>query len=215
MNWAEHSVEIEGSTEDCFDAIVDYETFPQWQNAVERVEVLERDRKGLGELVRLFVNAKGRKVDYTLRYRYDRPTLIEWDFVEGNGVKDVDGQYTFKDLGGGRTLATYRLGVDPGLPIPGAIARRIHKQTLVRSVDDLKEEAERRGNARLGSRTAPEGATGATGGNGGGHGPLDLLGLPLGIAKKTAERSLDVAGSVAGGVADRVGGVLGRLRGRD
>ena len=51
----------------------DYETFPSWQGAVVDTEVLDWDAKGRGKRVRLFVDAKVRKVDYTLDYRYDEP----------------------------------------------------------------------------------------------------------------------------------------------
>jgi hypothetical protein len=107
-------------------------------------KVIDRHRDGLGRRVRLFVDAKVRKVDYVLHYHYDRPHRIWWDFVEGNGINDVDGEYVFEELGGQRTRATYRLGIEPGLPIPGPVARRVHKQTMKRSVEDLKREAERR-----------------------------------------------------------------------
>ena len=99
LNWAEHTVEIDAPIETCFDAIIDYETLPRWQGAVVDTEVLDRDKKGRGKRVRLFVDAKVRKVDYTLDYRYDEPTRIEWDFVEGNGINDADGHYLFEDLG--------------------------------------------------------------------------------------------------------------------
>ncbi len=39
------------SPEACFKAIVDYESFPEWQDAVKRVEVISRNREGLGEVV--------------------------------------------------------------------------------------------------------------------------------------------------------------------
>ena len=91
LNWAEHTVEIEAPIETCFEAIVDYESFPEWQRAVVDTEVLDRHKDGLGKKVNLIVDAKVRKVDYTLDYRYRRPTLIEWDFVEGNGINDADG----------------------------------------------------------------------------------------------------------------------------
>lgn len=150
LTWAEHSLEIEAPIDACFDAIVDYETFPRWQSAVEAVEVLDRQKDGLGRRVRLHVDAKVRVIDYTLDYSYERPTRIEWDFVEGNGMKDVDGAYTFEEVSPERTRATYRLGVEPGISIPGPVARRIHKQTLKRSVVDLKKEAERRHEAGWG-----------------------------------------------------------------
>ena len=144
LNWAEHTVEIDAPIETCFAAIIDYETFPTWQGAVVDTEVLDWDSKGRGQRVRLFIDAKVRKVDYTLDYSYDQPTRIEWDFVEGNGINDADGHYLFEDLGNDRTRATYKLGLEVGIPLPGPVARRAHRSTLKGSVDDLKREAERR-----------------------------------------------------------------------
>ncbi len=144
INWADHTVEIDAPIGTCFDAIVDYESFPRWQGSVISTEVKSRTEEGLGERVRLFLSAKGQKVDYTLDYSYDRPTEIRWDFVEGNGVDDVDGVYTFEQLDGDRTRATYKLGIDPSLPVPGIVARRIHSHAMKKSVEELKDEAERR-----------------------------------------------------------------------
>src|SRR5262245_18955468 len=144
LNWAEHTVEIAAPIKICFDAITDYETFPRWQNAVIDTEVLDWDDEGRGKRVRLFIDAKVRKVDYTLDYRYEGPERIEWDFVEGNGINDADGHYLFEDLGGDQTRATYKLGLEVGIPLPGPVARRAHRSTLKGSVEDLKREAERR-----------------------------------------------------------------------
>jgi hypothetical protein len=107
-------------------------------------EVLDWDEQGRGKRVRLLVDAKVRKVDYTLDYGYDEPTRIEWDFVEGNGINDADGHYIFEELAPNRTRATYKLGLEVGIPLPGPVARRAHKSTLKASVEDLKREAERR-----------------------------------------------------------------------
>jgi uncharacterized membrane protein len=144
MSWAEHSTEVGAPIETCFAAIVDYESFPRWQGAVDTVEVLDRTDEGIGQTVKLFVDAKVRKIDYTLRYSYKRPTEIEWEFISGNGMRDVDGIYTFEELTPTRTRATYKLGADPEIPVPGPVARRVHRQLVKASVEDLKEEAERR-----------------------------------------------------------------------
>ena len=154
LNWAEHTVEIAAPIETCYAAIIDYETFPSWQSAVVDTEVLDWDSKGRGKRVRLFIDAKVRKVDYTLDYRYDPPERIEWDFVEGNGINGADGHYLFEDLGD-RTRATYRLGLGIAIPLPGPIARRAHRSTLKGSVEDLKREAER----RAAGKTAPSRST--------------------------------------------------------
>ncbi|HMA27874.1 MAG TPA: SRPBCC family protein [Solirubrobacterales bacterium] len=143
LNWAEHTVEIAAPIETCFAAIIDYETFPSWQGAVVDTEVLDWDNEGRGKRVRLFIDAKIRRVDYTLDYSYEEPVRIEWDFVEGNGISDADGHYLFEDLGGDRTRATYKLGLEVGLPLPGPVARRAHRSTLKGSVEDLRREAER------------------------------------------------------------------------
>ncbi|MGH2953619.1 MAG: SRPBCC family protein [Solirubrobacterales bacterium] len=142
---AEQSIEIAAPAAACYDAIVDFETYPQWQDAVIGVEVLERYPDGLGKHVRLRVDAKLREVVYVLHYHHDRPRRLWWDFVEGDGVAHIDGEYLFEPLGdGARTLATYRLGVDAGVPMPGFIARRLNEGVMRRSIEDTKAEIERR-----------------------------------------------------------------------
>ena len=155
LNWAEHTTEIDAPIETCFEAIVDYETFPRWQNAVDSVEVLDRHDDGLARNVKLFVDAKVRKIDYTLDYSYQRPNRIEWDFVSGNGMRGVDGEYTFEELGPAKTRATYNLGADPAIPVPGIVAKRVHRELVKRSVEDLKREAESRHTAGA-ATPAPE-----------------------------------------------------------
>jgi carbon monoxide dehydrogenase subunit G len=142
-NAGEQVVDIAATPEACFATIVDYETFPEWQNAVESVEVLDRDPEGRGRVVEFRVDAKFRKVTYRLRYHYDFPHRIWWDFVAGDGVEDVEGEYLLEPDRDG-TRATYRLGIDAGIPIPGLVARRLNGQVLKRAAEDLKREAERR-----------------------------------------------------------------------
>jgi ribosome-associated toxin RatA of RatAB toxin-antitoxin module len=141
---AEQSIDVAAPPEACFEAIVDFETYPDWQQAVIRTEVVERYRDGLGKIVELEVDAKVRRVTYRLRYNYDRPGRLWWDFVEGDGVSYIDGEYLFESVGAEATRATYRLGIDAGVPIPGFIAKRLNEGVMRRAIEDLKREAERR-----------------------------------------------------------------------
>ena len=141
ISWGEQSARIDAPPEACFDAIVEYETFPDWQDAVISALVLDRYEDGLGRNVEVQVDAKVRRVRYRLHYHYDRPRRVWWEFVEGDGVEDVEGEYTFEPDDGG-TLATYRLGIDAGIPIPGLIARRLNNGVMRRSVEDLKRRVE-------------------------------------------------------------------------
>jgi hypothetical protein len=145
INRAEQSLDIDASPDACFEAIVDFETYPEWQAAVISTEVLDRYDDGLGRQVQLRVDAKFREVVYTLHYHYERPGRLWWDFVGGDGVSYIDGEYVFEPLADGeRTRATYRLGVDPGVPVPGFIARKLNEGVMHRSIKDTKAEVERR-----------------------------------------------------------------------
>jgi carbon monoxide dehydrogenase subunit G len=143
LHSAEQSESITAPPAACFDALCDYESYPRWQQAVESVEVLERDTAGRGSLVRFEIDAMVRRVSYTLNYNYERPGRIWWDMAEGD-VAGVEGEYLLEPEGDGGTLATYRLGIDPGVPVPGLIARRLTKGVMRRSVTDLRDEVERR-----------------------------------------------------------------------
>ena len=137
---AEQEVEIEAPPEEVFAAITDYETFPDWQSAVKECEVLERDAEGRGSTVAFAVDAKVKEVRYRLRYHYDFPRRIWWDYLEGD-VKSVDGSLDLEDLGG-RTRATYRLEIDPGVFLPGPLRRVLVDQVMRGFVRELKARVE-------------------------------------------------------------------------
>jgi ribosome-associated toxin RatA of RatAB toxin-antitoxin module len=138
---AEQQVAVEGSPEQCFEALVDYDSFPEWQRAVKSTEVITRDGSGRGEEVEFEIDAKVRTIHYRLRYSYEPPGLITWDYVDGD-VKDVDGEMTLEDQGDGTTLVTYRLALDPGVWLPGPLLKVLNDQVMKGSVEDLKKRVE-------------------------------------------------------------------------
>ena len=138
---ADHSLVVEASPQACFDALTDYESFPEWQAAVQSAEVVTRYPDGLGREVAFEIDAKVRRVSYRLEYSYDQPNLITWDYLGGD-VKDVDGEYSLEDRGDGTTLATYSLALDAGVWLPGPVAKVLNDQVMKRSVEDLKRRVE-------------------------------------------------------------------------
>jgi uncharacterized membrane protein len=138
---AERQIVIEAPPQACFEALVEYESFPQWQRSVKSSEVLSRDKAGRGKEVAFEVDAKVRSVGYTLDYRYEEPHLIAWRYVRGD-VKDVDGEFVFEDLGDGRTLATYALRIDPGVWMPGKLVGVLNEQVMRGAMEDLKRRVE-------------------------------------------------------------------------
>jgi ribosome-associated toxin RatA of RatAB toxin-antitoxin module len=141
MKKARQEALIAASAQECFDAIADFETYPDWQEAVQECEVLSHDDSGRARRVRFTIDAKIRRVSYTLDYAYDEPHAVSWDFVEGD-PKRVEGEFLFEEDGDGQTLASYVLRLDAGVWLPGPIANVLRDQVMKRAVDDLKRRVE-------------------------------------------------------------------------
>src|ERR671914_1407151 len=137
----DHQIVIDAPPQACFDALTDYDTFTEWQDAVKSCEVITRDDKGRGKEVEFEVDAKVKSVHYRLSYSYEEPHWIGWDYLEGD-VKEIDGEYTFEDRGDGTTLATYSLAIDPGVWVPGPVQRMLSDQVMRGHMEDLKRHVE-------------------------------------------------------------------------
>jgi ribosome-associated toxin RatA of RatAB toxin-antitoxin module len=140
---AESSIEIGAPVTACFDAVLDFESYPQWQSAVIECRVHERDEQGRGSVVETVADGRVRQVRYILAYTYDPPDRIAWTLVEGD-PKSIEGEYAFEPSGGG-TLVTYRLAVDLGryaALIPGDVKRKMTEHLMRTSVEELKTRAE-------------------------------------------------------------------------
>jgi hypothetical protein len=144
---AERQIVIEGSQQECFDAIVHYETFPGWQRAVTEVAVISRHRDGRAKLVAFQIDTKVRKVRYTLDYSYEEPHLVSWRYVEGD-PRNVAGELVLENRGDGTTLATYSLAIEPGARIPDPLVDALSEQVLSRALEDLKARVEGLGRDR-------------------------------------------------------------------
>jgi uncharacterized membrane protein len=138
---AERQLVIEGTPQACFEALLDYDSFPDWQRAVRSSEILSRDKRGRGERVAFEIDAKVKTVHYTLDYSYEEPHLIAWRYVDGD-VKDVDGELVLEDRGDSTTLATYALRIDPGVWLPGRIADMLSERVMHGALEDLKRRVE-------------------------------------------------------------------------
>ena len=83
------TAEIDATPQACFGAMTDYERLPEWQGAVRRVDVLERDAHGRGRVVEYEVDARVKRVRYCLRQIYDEPHRIASEYLEGSLPLDL------------------------------------------------------------------------------------------------------------------------------
>jgi len=107
------SAEIAASLEAVYAIAADAEGAPRWQPEIEVAECLERDGEGNQLRVRIETETPVKRLTSVLVYSYESPTRISWHQEDGD-LKSVEGSWALRDLGDGRTEATYELEVDPG-----------------------------------------------------------------------------------------------------
>jgi uncharacterized membrane protein len=141
----DRSVEIDAPIERCYEIASDIANAPEWQGSLKDVEVLERDGERRALLVETESDAKVKTVRSTLRFSYEEPTAIRWVQEEGD-TKSLTGSWTFEDLGGGRTRATYGLDADPGrmlgMLLRGPAEGKVRDFLLGDAAEGLKKKAE-------------------------------------------------------------------------
>lgn len=144
----EHTVEIAAPVERCWEIAADLERAPEWQSSLVSVDVLERDGAGRPALVETVSDAKVKTVRSRLRFSYAPPERVDCTQEKGD-VKALSGGWTFADLGGGRTRASYALEVDPGrmlgMLLRGPAVDRVREVLVVKTAEELKARAERDG----------------------------------------------------------------------
>jgi ribosome-associated toxin RatA of RatAB toxin-antitoxin module len=137
-------IEIAAQPADCFAVLTDYERLPQWQSRVSECRVLARDEAGRGSEVEYAIDAKLRTVRYRLRHSYNEPGWVGSDYLGGD-FRDFAGDYRFETQYGG-THVTFHLRIDPGLRVPGRVAKMLSETVMGRALEDLKREVEGAGN---------------------------------------------------------------------
>jgi uncharacterized membrane protein len=142
----DRTVEIDAPIERCYEIAADIENAPDWQGSLKDVEILERDGERRALLVETESDAKVKSVRALLRFSYDPPTGIRWVQEKGD-TKSLTGSWSFEDLGGGRTRATYALEADPGrmlgMLLRGPAETKVRDFLVGNAADGLKEKAER------------------------------------------------------------------------
>jgi len=141
----DRTVEIDAPIERCWEIAADIENAPEWQGSLKDVEILERDGDRRALLVETESDAKVKSVRAVLRFSYEPHTAIRWVQEKGD-TKSLIGSWTFEDLGGERTRATYALEADPGrmlgLLLRGPAEAKVRDFLVGNAADGLKEKAE-------------------------------------------------------------------------
>ncbi len=138
----EGEIEIDADPAEVMEVIADFEAYPEWAD-VESADVLERDDEGRGTAVAYRISMMGFSVAYTLEYRYAPAHAgVAWSTREASGsVKEIEGEYVLEESDAG-TRVTYRLSVEPAVPLPGLVRRQAEKRIVRTALEGLKRRVE-------------------------------------------------------------------------
>jgi hypothetical protein len=141
------SAQAQVGLERCWALAQDVEHAPDWQQGLERLEVLERDANGRPLLCDTLSDAKFTKVRCRVRFEYHPPLRVSWSMVSSEDIDAMEGSWELEQLGDSATRVTYALAVDPG-PI-GILARPLERMlrplVVGRRAEEFVSELARRG----------------------------------------------------------------------
>jgi ribosome-associated toxin RatA of RatAB toxin-antitoxin module len=142
----EHATEhlnVLASPDQCIAVALDYARYPEWAPDMKEADVLELDERGRASKVAYRIAAMGRSAAYVLAYTYsDDNHRIEWNLIEGDVMRALDGTYVFEPAADGSTDITYHLSVDLVVPIPGFVKRRAEGKIMGTALRELKHRVE-------------------------------------------------------------------------
>ena len=140
MPAAEKTIIIDAPISVLYNVITDYEKYHEFLPEVVKVDVLSRT----GNIVRAKYTAKMIKtINYVIDLTEIENSSIKWTLVESSIMKSNVGGWTLKDLGDGRTEATYSLNVTvKGIFVPSSIVHKLTEGTLPTTLENFKRRAE-------------------------------------------------------------------------
>ncbi|WP_432479807.1 SRPBCC family protein [Nocardioides sp. GXQ0305] len=136
------SIVVDAEPGEVMDVIGDFPSYPEWAKGVQEARVVEEGADGWARRVFFRLDVSPIKDEYTLAYDWDGYAEVTWTLVEGKMLRALDGAYTLRDLGGGRTEVTYRLALDVSIPLIGMLKRKGEKILIDTALKGLKKRVE-------------------------------------------------------------------------
>lgn len=109
---------LDVSLDKLWDAITDYESYPDFLEGVESLSIVKKE--GKHTYAEYVVSMFGKKVKYILKHTEQPKKAVKWTMDSGEFFKSNDGSWALKELDDGTVEATYNVEVGLPLLIPGA-----------------------------------------------------------------------------------------------
>lgn len=119
------AADVDADLRRCWAVVENVARWPDWQQGLESIAVVESDEHGRAAVCDIVADAKITKVRCRVRVSYDPQHTLTFTRVQSDDVDEMDGSWELRDIGNGRTHAVYTLAVDPGHV--GFMARPLEK----------------------------------------------------------------------------------------
>ena len=138
------SIQVRAPLDRVASVICDFKHYPEWVDAIKRVDILEEYEDGYAAQVKFLMDAGVMTDEYTLEYAYAEDlSRIEWHLVEPSKMqKSQQGSYDLDDDGDGGTTVTYTLEVELSIGMLGMFRRKAEKMIMDTALKQLKRRAE-------------------------------------------------------------------------
>jgi len=107
------STDIDAPIDTVWSIVRDVAHWPEWQDTLGALDILERHAEGQATLCAVEFEAKVTKIKMKLACSYAEPTRMTFERLSGD-LSALSGSWQLEDLGADRTRATYQLDVNPG-----------------------------------------------------------------------------------------------------
>jgi uncharacterized membrane protein len=143
------SIVIDAAPEQVAAVVCDFPRYPEWAQAMKRVEVLEEYEDGYASQVRFALDAGVLADEYTLQYEYAEDiSRVEWHLVAPTAVQRVQtGSYDIDGNDDGTSTVTYTLEVDLAVGMFGMFRKKAEKMIMDAALKQLKRRVESLGAA--------------------------------------------------------------------
>lgn len=142
MPAAKRTIIFNATPEQAYAVIADFASYPQFLNVVNFEHAEIQSQEGNTTTVRFTLNLI-KRVQYTLRLTGTPCTALSWTLVESGIMRSNVGGWKLRDLGDGRTEATYSVEVVPSTRlIPRRVIDMLTEQSLPATLEAFKKRIE-------------------------------------------------------------------------
>lgn len=145
MPGAQRKIVINTTPDKVFAAITDYEKYPIFLDEVTTARV--DSRSGNTATASFEVDIKVKKIGYTIKLTEKANESVSWTLIRGDFMEVNNGSWALKDLGDGRTEATYTVEIVPKVPrtlrfMKDKISKALAEGSLPKTLSSFKNRSE-------------------------------------------------------------------------